>query len=557
MKRVSMTVCLLGMLTLWAVQAMAAEHTTFVVLPFSIQGSAEYSHLEKAIPQMLTSRLYWKDRVEQAREVPASQKAVTSETEAEKARAAYKADYVVWGTITIAGNKFSLDVRVRNKAGKIWAQAREGATSQIIPSVSSVSDTLNREVFGRKQRAETKSPQGIERVNQMNPDIIINEDRPKDVYLNPQFRYSGSTADDESRVRSQALPFNSIGMEVCDADGDGKNEILILGLNTVYAYRFDNNGRLVPIAEFKLPMTNEALSIRSIKRPSGKTWIIVNQADKLLGASTSILTLNGNEFTEEMRNIKYFLNVVKLPPQYIPTLIGQAPQLPQLFRGSVHEMVVQNGQLTTGRVVGNLPKAANVMNFSVVPGSVGDEGGDKVIVLNSEERLTVYTDKGSRISETEDKFSGAAVGIEIPSHVAGLGRDKVTIDSQYYIPMRMLPVDIERDGRYKVLVNKPISTASTIFDRYRFFPQSEIHCLYWDGIGLNLQWKTRRIKGSTVDYTVADANNDGIVDLVVCLNTHPGALGVKARRTIVTLYPLDTNLMDPNTPGYTGDIYDQ
>jgi hypothetical protein len=50
-----------------------------------------------------------------------------------------------------------------------------------------------------------------------------------------------------------------------------------------------------------------------------------------------------------------------------------------------------------------------------------------------------------------------------------------------------------------------------------------------------------------VDYTIADANNDGIPDLVACLNTHPGALGVKARKTMLMLYPLDVSLTAPGT----------
>ena len=56
---------------------------------------------------------------------------------------------------------------------------------------------------------------------------------------------------------------------------------------------------------------------------------------------------------------------------------------------------------------------------------------------------------------------------------------------------------------------------------------------------MNLVWKTRRIKGSVVDYAIADADNDGNRDLVVCINSHPGALGVEGRKAIVLLYPLD------------------
>ena len=59
-----------------------------------------------------------------------------------------------------------------------------------------------------------------------------------------------------------------------------------------------------------------------------------------------------------------------------------------------------------------------------------------------------------------------------------------------------------------------------------------------------------------VDYTIADANNDGIPDLVACLNTHPGAIGVKARKTVIMLYPLDVSKTDPATAVDRSDIHD-
>ncbi|HCG04895.1 MAG TPA: VCBS repeat-containing protein, partial [Desulfovibrio sp.] len=117
----------------------------------------------------------------------------------------------------------------------------------------------------------------------------------------------------------------------------------------------------------------------------------------------------------------------------------------------------------------------------------------------------------------------------------------------YFVPLRMYAVNFDRDDNWELLVNRPISTASQFFDRYRFFPQGEIHAMYWDGVGLNLQWKTRRIKGSVADFTVGDFNNDGTTDIVLCVNTHPGALGLESRKTMLLAYPLDLAKADPNT----------
>ena len=72
--------------------------------------------------------------------------------------------------------------------------------------------------------------------------------------------------------------------------------------------------------------------------------------------------------------------------------------------------------------------------------------------------------------------------------------------------------------------------------------------------GLSLAWKTRRIKGSVMGLSLADFNNDGVLDLVTCINTHPGTLGMAARKTVVQAYPLDLEKTDPHTQPYNSQL---
>lgn len=545
---------LLGLLLLSA-PAFAAQKSTFIVAPFNVQGPSSFAYLERSIPEMLTSRLFWKDNVEPARSLPANVKPAVSEADAEKLRTQYKADYVIWGTVTVVGEMCSLDVRVRDKAGKVWPQAREAKAPQLISAITGVSDAINRDVFGRASQplAMTGSGSGI--INQMNPDIKINETSSREVYLNPQFRYSGASAEDDSRLRSQPLNFPSIGMEVVDADGDGNNEIFILEDHKVHAYRF-SNGRLTPLAEYAIPATRQNLNIRSAPHPSGHPWIIVSAIETRGTIPCSyVLTFSGGQFQVLMKDIKYYLNVVNIAPSYRPVLVGQQAMPPRLFRPGVFEMQRQGNTLVPGNKL-NLPSDTNVFNFAYLPAARGEDGGGhKLMVLTQQEKIVTYNNNNTRQAATTEQYSGSATGLEIDPSMPGMHRDDVTLATMFYIPMRMIPVDLERDGIWELIVNKPISTASQLFDRYRFFPQSEIHSLYWDGLGLNLQWKTRRIKGSMVDYTIADGNNDGVMDLVVCVNTHPGALGVKSRKTMVVMYPLDLSRTNPGTAPDTSDIY--
>jgi hypothetical protein len=563
MKRVFRAgVGLVALMLLLAGQAFAAQKVTYIVLPFSVQGPQGFAYLEKSIPQMITSRIYWKDRVEPARELSPGARPVDSESEAEKLRVQYKADYVIWGSVTIVGDDASLDVQVRDKAGKVWPQTREAKAPQLISAIGAMSDAINRDVFNRATSASNRSAgsggtAGAGRVNQMNPDIMVNENSPREVYLNPQFRYAGASQEDESRLRSQALNFPAIGMEVTDADGDGKNEIFLLDDHAVRAFRFEKNNQLKQIGEHRFSLNSQCLNIRSLPSPSGRgAWSVVTVIDQGGIPQSCVLTFNGSSFKEEMKNIRHYLNVVRMPPDYLPKIIGQEAAPPRLFRpNSLAEMIPQGGTLVSGGRL-NLPPEANVFNFTWLPSSRGERDGQKLIVLTGTETLRVYNSKLSRLAETSESYSGASTGMEIDPSMPGLGRETVTMSNVFYIPMRMVPYDLERDGNWELIVNKPISTASKVFDRYRYFPQSEIHSLFWDGLGMGLQWKTRRIKGSMVDYTVADANNSGIPSLVVCVNTHPGAIGASARRAMVLLYPLDISLTAPGTVPDRSDIFD-
>ena len=555
MKRsLSIAVCLS---LLCSVAALAAERKeTFVVLPFSIQGPEGFAYLERSIPQMFSTRLFWEGRLEPAvQDLPANQAPVRDEGTAEQARIRYKADYVIWGAVTVVGEACSLDVRVRDKAGKIWPHAREARTNQFIPAITSVIDGINREVFGRTPALPVASSRadGGGRVNQMNPGLTVNESSGREVYLNPQFRYAGGSGED-SRLRTQSLPFTSLCMEIVDADGDGRNEIILLGDDhTLYAYRFGQD-KLEPLGKHSLPRNSISLSLRSLPHPSGKPWIIVNMTDLSSRPMSMILTFD-KVFKEELRNIRLFLNVVGQPPSYSPVLVGQQAQPPRLFRPGVHEVHrTSSGLSLAGRL--NLPPDANALNFVYLPGAPGEDSAEKIVLLSERETLRVYSPKGSRLSESEEIFSGSPAGLEVSNAMPGLAQDTVSILNMFYVPMRMLPVDLDNNGIYELIVNKPISTASMLFDRYRSYPQSEIHSLFWDGLGMNLAWKTRRIKGSMADYAIADANNDGIQDLAVCVNSHTGALGTQSRRTTIILYPLDLSRTDENTPTDSGDLND-
>ena len=514
----------------------AGEQKTFAVLPFKIFGPQEYQYLSMGTQSMLTTRLAWSERfipVDQAKIKSAGVDFPRSREQARSILQKIGSDYVVFGSITIMGKQCSLDVQVIDQQGNLAPYNARTTLDELIPSLEKIARSINGQIFKRpEKKAESVANKNI--INRMNPELIFNEVSPgQEFYLNPQFRYKGSPST-PGRWRSQALPFSAIGMVAGDADNDGKNEIFVLDDRRVYAYTLVNN-RLVPLAEYKAPVSYQCLNINimDLNRDGFQEIIVSAIQDEFV--RSFILNFDGKKFSVKAEKIPFFLNVVRTPPEYMPTLIGQKLGRGRLFMpDSVYEVVKMGGRYQLGRHI-PVPEKTNVFNFTYLP-----QGADyKIIVADDSDHLRVYSSTRARQATTDEVYAASSLGLVKDETLPGLGKPKDDDPSFYYIPTRLVPVNLDRDNRYELLVSRPISVSSQFFSRYRFFPQGEIHCLYWDGIGLNLFWKTRRIKGSIVDYGIYDLNGDGQKELVVCVNTHPGMTGLKKRKTIIVSYTLD------------------
>ena len=343
-----------------------------------------------------------------------------------------------------------------------------------------------------------------------------------------------------------------VDMAVADFNGDGRNEIAILHDHRLVIYKWGNDGRLGKLGEITISRSNLNFSMRAIdlNRDGAKDLVVATFEEETNRPYTYFYGFRGNKFTEVAKRCSYFASVINLPPSYQPTLVGQGWDSIKLFAPGVHIMVKQNGSYGLGQRI-NLPSGANVFNVAWLPG----KNGDQLVMLTDDERLKIFQGANQTlIHTTMERFSGSATGMEHYKGMPGLGVDRnYQMPSKYFAPMRLIVADIGHTGEYTLLVNKPISTAAQIFDRYRYFPQGEVHALFWDGVGLGLKWKTRRIRGSVAAVDLADFNNDGILDLVVGLNPSPDR-GVGSRQCIVTAYPLDVSQMNPNAPADLSDF---
>jgi len=549
--RLTFSVCL--MLVAVAAGAASAAAKSAVVLPFVVNAPQSYAYLSKAVQATIQGRL---DRpgVLEAR---AGQNKAASQAEAQQALRSSGADNAIWGSVSVMGNDCTVVMNSVDKAGKTWSKTAQAPVSELTTSVQKLTSTLSQEVFGisSAMRSPGSTAAGSPRGATANRDIVTNETGQQQVYLNPQFRYQGAGAEDGSRLRTQRLGYNMVDMAVGDFNGDGKNEIAILSDHDLRIYSWPANGQLKLIGETVVSRSNNNFSMRAIdlNRDRSMALVVTTTEESSNRPYSFIYSFKGNKFTTIADRIPYYVSVMRVPPTYSPTLVGQGWDSLKLFAPGVRIMTKQDGKFTLGTRL-DLPTGATVFNCVWLP--AGKSGkGEQLVMLTDDERIKLFQGHGNTLVHTTmERYSGSATGMDHYKGMPGLGVDKAyQLPSKYYAPMRLIAADIGNTGDYTLLVNKPISTAAQFFDRYRFFPQGEVHALYWDGVGLGLKWKTRRIRGSVAEIDLADVNNDGILDLVVGLNTSPD-LGIGSRQCMITAYPLDVSATNPNVPADLSDF---
>ena len=549
--RLTFSVCLL--LVAVATGAVSAAAKSAVVLPFAVNAPQSYAYLSKAVQATIQGRL---DRPGML-EARVGQGKASTQAEAQQALRSAGADNAIWGSVNVMGNDCTVTVNSVDKAGKTWSKTAQSPVSELTTNVQNLTSALGQEVFGISGAVRTpgSTASGSPRGATANGDIVTNETGQQQVYLNPQFRYQGAGAEDGSRLRTQRLSYNMVDMAVGDFNGDGKNEVAILSDHDLRIYAWPANGQLKLLGETVVSRTNNNFSMRAIdlNRDRSMALVVATTEETSNRPYSFIYSFKGNKFSTVAERIPYFVSVMRVPPTYAPTLVGQAWDSLKLFAPGVRIMTKQDGKFTLGARI-DLPTGANVFNCVWLP--AGKNGkGEQLVMLTEDERIKLFQgNTNNLVHTTMDRYSGSATGMDHYKGMPGLGIDKnYQLPGKYYAPMRLIAADIGNTGDYTLLVNKPISTAAQFFDRYRFFPQGEIHALYWDGVGLGLKWKTRRIRGSVAEVDLGDVNNDGILDLVVGLNTSPD-LGIGSRQCMITAYPLDVSATNPNVPADLSDF---
>ena len=532
---------------LMAGAAMAQGAKTFAVLPFIYNGPQKYEYFSKALQASLDSDLEWLGHVESTTKSLDSVPVPTDKAQALNTLRGLGVDYLVYGDIAVLGKKAHINIDTVAADGNSWLKKGEVDIDEITTWLDAQGRTIQGDVFNRPGYGTAEAAEVVDskvRVAAPTTSQFITADGEQYTTdtLNPQFRYEGGT-ETEGRWRSQTLPFFSYGMYIADGDADGRNEIFILQESAISAYRY-KEGKLEHLSTFELaPNTmNCRLEIADLNRDGLPEFIIgAYQFEDQGGVKaprgtprSSILSFDGGRFSYIVKKHNKFLGVLRIPPTYMPILVAQDIGPRHLYDPHVYEAFIKGDDIQLGSEI-RLPPFGNIYNTTYVP----DGLGYYIVVINDSHKLVTYSQAFERLNETDETYNSSGIVIERADLMVGMGGG-VTEEHgiTYNIPFRIIAAPLTSTTRYELLVNRDLSATAQIFKNYKYYTQGEIHSMVFDQVGMNLAWKTRRIKGQVSDVALADLNNDGNKQLVVLVNTFAG-YGYGNRKTVVLGYDLN------------------
>ncbi len=541
MSRKTVAMIAVGMfcITLLALSAPAQGVKNFVVLPFNYVGPEKYQHYGKSVRSVLRSKLNTPGVFEPASDSVAAQfgnNAPEIEAAAISQLNALDLDYIIYGMVSIAGKTAGIEINARGRNGNLLRKTSEVPHDQLSLELNKLARQINNELFDTPTGENQPKVIGSTTANPtfLAAQPTAQSDPARSV--NPEFRYEGGSQN-TGRWQSQGLRFPSRGMVICDGNGDGDNEVFILSSHKLLAYKYKEE-RLAPLAEMRFANRLKPLHLSTIDSNRDGRYELVVTFITESGPTSSIYEYANGKFTPKVERVNQFLNVIRMPPDYSPILVAQRMSHLGGFRSTdAREAYISKGKILTGRGI-RLPPFGNIYNVAFLP----EEESYKIVLLDNFNRLKVFTDQLEADYMSRESYNSAAVPISLgASAVPGLGTKRdVLEESFYYVPITMRITSLFSEGnKWELLLNKDVSVASQLFARFKSFTQGELHSMYWDGTGLNLAWKTRRIKGTVIDYDVVDVNNDGRKNLAVLVNTYPGAIAIANIKTVLLAYELN------------------
>jgi TolB-like protein len=512
--------------------SVLAAAKTVAIVPFKVNAEKDMSFLRDGIYDMLASRLYKDGETEvlsRQRVEKALGTGAVTESNARDLGRQLGTDFILFGSLTVLGNSISVDSKMVDVTGtkptmSFFEQSEDAGG--IVTRVNQMASEINDKMFGRGLMAKEPAAAPVQ----------ASQPKPPDTHAHPEkmFKQQGGLGSEGQGSpfvseeggggrelspqfwRSAGMKHLFNGIALGDVDRDGKIETVILTPQTVLIFRKEQE-RFYQVFEYAEGGQgyNIAVDVADINGNGVPEIFVTSLTPTRKGLSSFVLEHDGKAYRRIVENAPWYFRVCNLPDRG-RILLGQEPRMGSPHSTRIHEMLWRSGRYEPESPV-NVAIALNVLGLTIAA-DVTDGRKETVVAFDREDRIRMFDPSGKEEWKSADKYGGSTL------FYSGDRADQGDIENPIYLPMRLMTMKPEKDGKTKIIAVKNHDIAGMHLEKFRSFNESQIMSFFWDGMGLASEWKTRKITGTIRDFAIGDFDNDGADELVAAVILEEGRI---------------------------------
>lgn len=488
-----------------------AKASKIAVLPWKVNSAGDMDFVRNAMADMLTSRLGAADTELIRPDIvkgAVNEKAEVTDISALETGKKLKADYVLYGSLTVFGSAVSLDAKlltVENGSVKPFASKATG-----LDSVIGLTDKLSADVVAALNPAKALNvaenpepviPSGAVVVPVL-PVVPVQEQQATEGFIiKPKENTQRPVV-----WKSKHMDGMYNAMTAVDLDKDGSKELVLVSDKgvTIAAYKAEG---LQVIRELNEPGFQN-ISVAAID--TDKDGVIEVYISRIADnkPSSAILEYRDNAYKITATGIGFLLRTVQVGDSE-PTLIGQRFRKIDGFYGDLKVLRKDGNRLVEkGTFEIALPKKMDIYRFEAF--NLTDSGGLDIVSLDDREYLKVFTkgDGGAWKADykSKDYYGGTLNYINLTEDRPGAEPALVPVEGRFF------HADMDKDGKREIIVKKntPAGLGRSA-ERPASFKTGEIISLSWDKDGETTaeNWRTKQVEGYIADFFIDDLDGDG------------------------------------------------
>lgn len=481
------------------------------VLPWKVNSAENMEFVRNAMIDMLSSRLGSNSSVEvirpdEVRSIVPDKTEVTDKVASEAGKK-LKADYVLYGSLTVLGNAISLDARLLKTSDGATTPFYSKATG--LDSVVGMADKLSADVLAAAgavaAAARTPVPPiaaGVEVKKTLTPPEA--EKKPAE-----ESNFIVKEPADRRPVAWKGAKMDGlyISMVAADLDRDGVKEIVTLRKTSVTISRL-KGAVLETVKEIKAGGGVDFIDLSSIDTDGDGVSEVYISAVKNNRPFGSVLEFKDNDYRVTVTGVKWLMKAIRVGKNE-PVLVGQAFRKADGFHGELRLLKKEGAEVVDkGPFEIALPGKVDLYRFDAFDLTAGAVA---LVALDSRDYLSIYrkNDKGSWEKDwtSSDFYGGTLNYIELSDNTPD--RAPVPVEGRFYH-------STSNDGKTELIIkrNNPGGLGRHA-DTPGSFVSSEVISLSWDGALLTENWKTKQVTGYIADFFIDDLKGDGTKEIVL------------------------------------------